>query len=51
MNKTKASSERDSWSIRDYEEKDPKGLGEILNNNKPLYKQLFQDFYGVEYKG
>jgi len=51
MNKTKASSERDNWSIRDYEEKDPKGLGEILNNNKPLYKQLFLDYYRVEYKG
>jgi ATP-dependent protease ClpP protease subunit len=51
MNKTKVKDVKDNWTIRDYEEKDPTGLKNILINNKPLYKQLFEDFYGVEYKG
>jgi len=51
MNKAKANDVKDGWTIRDYEEKDPNALKQILMNNKPLYKQLFQDYYGVEYKG
>jgi hypothetical protein len=51
MNKAKANDVKDGWTIRDYEEKDPNALKQILMNNKPLYKQLFQDYYGVEDKG
>lgn len=51
FNKTKIDEVKSNWTIRDYEEKDPKALTEILKNNKPLYKQMFYDFYGVEYKG
>lgn len=50
-NKAKVESVKNEWTIRDYEEKDPKALKEILQNNKPLYKQMFYDYYGVEYKG
>lgn len=50
MNKTQMSVKND-WTIRDYEEKDPKALAEMLKNNKPLYKQLFFDYYKVEYNG
>jgi len=49
-NKAVESGLKSNWTIRDYEEKDPKGLSEILNNNKMLYKQMFYDFYKVEYK-
>jgi ATP-dependent protease ClpP protease subunit len=50
-NLAKVNSVKNEWTIRDYEEKDPKALTEILQNNKPLYKQMFYDYYGVEYKG
>ena len=52
MNKTKSvSGEREGWTIRDFEMKDPKALTEMLKNNKPLYKEMFYNYYGVEYNG
>lgn len=50
-NKANVESVNNNWTIRDYEQKDPKKLTEILKNNKPLYKQMFYDYYGVEYSG
>lgn len=50
-NKANVESVNNGWTIRDYEQKDPKKLTEILKNNKPLYKQMFYDYYGVEYSG
>lgn len=37
---------RESWTIRDFEEKDPAALAEIFKNNKELY----QEMYNKEYK-
>ena len=37
---------RESWTIRDFEEKDPTALAEIFKNNKELY----QEMYNKEYK-
>ena len=36
---------RASWTIRDYEEKDPKALGEIFKNDKDLYNEMFNKYY------
>lgn len=51
MNKAVKMDERADWTIRDWETKDSQGLSDMLKNNKPLYKQLFKDYYKVEYKG
>lgn len=33
------------WSIRDYEENDPKALAEIMKNSPEVYQEMFNKFY------
>jgi ATP-dependent protease ClpP protease subunit len=39
------SNERNGWSFRDYEKKDPKALLEIKNTNPELYEEMYNSYY------
>jgi ATP-dependent protease ClpP protease subunit len=41
----KLDNEKNSWTIRDWEKKDAKGLAEIQNSNPELYTKMYNDFY------
>lgn len=41
----KVESGKEDWTIRDYEEKDPKALGEILKNDPERYKEMYNSYY------
>lgn len=43
--KNVAKSDRENWSIRDWEKKDAKGLEKIKNENPELYIQMFNEYY------
>jgi len=36
---------REAWTIRDWEKKDPKGLKDMLDNDKPAYDALYNAYY------
>lgn len=38
--------ERKSWSFRDWEKQDPKGLAQMKENNITLFNKLYTDYYG-----
>jgi ATP-dependent protease ClpP protease subunit len=40
--------DKKTWTIRDWEQKDPEGLKNILVNNKVEYHKMFKAFYNVE---
>lgn len=44
-NKKGGSEDRSTWTIRDWEKKDEKGLLEIKNTAPELYTQMFNDYY------
>lgn len=37
--------DRSAWTVRDWEKKDPKGLGEMKNTTPELYNALYNKFY------
>jgi len=37
--------DRSEWTIRDWEKKDPKGLGEMQNSTPEVYQELYDNFY------
>lgn len=39
---------KDSWSYRDWETKDPKGLAYMRSVDKEKFDKLFQDYYGAD---
>lgn len=40
--------DKTKWTIRDWEEKDPAGLKNMLQNNQAAYHKLFVEFYNSE---
>jgi ATP-dependent protease ClpP protease subunit len=47
----KETNPKSSWTIRDYEEKDEKGLLKIKNETPELFKAMFKDYYKTDYNG
>lgn len=41
----KSGADKDAWTIRDWEKKDPKGLKEMAENNKAEYDELYNAYY------
>jgi ATP-dependent protease ClpP protease subunit len=41
----KGTEDRSTWTIRDWEKKDPSGLLEMKNSNEELYNQMKDNFY------
>jgi ATP-dependent Clp protease protease subunit len=42
-------SNKDSWTLPQWEQNDPKGLKNMLENNLDAYKKLFKAEYGVDF--
>lgn len=44
-NVKKDESDKENWTIRDYEKKDPKGLEKIKNETPEVYKEMYNAYY------